>query len=115
MTMTLPVQGSDRNETLADALAALLILAGQGNLSVGRVLEAHINTMHLIARYGTEAQRRTTDMAARDGCLFGLWVTDPPEDGRTRSGARGRVHTGLHECGPAERLPGACWGRRGWP
>ena len=34
----------------AGALAELLSLVGQGNLSVGRVLEAHVNALHLIAR-----------------------------------------------------------------
>ena len=42
---------------MADTLASMLVLIGQGNLSVGRVIEAHINTMHLVARYGTEAQQ----------------------------------------------------------
>ena len=36
----------------AEELAALLILVGQGNLSVGRILEAHVNALHLIARFG---------------------------------------------------------------
>jgi alkylation response protein AidB-like acyl-CoA dehydrogenase len=53
----------------ADELAALLTLVGQGNLSVGRILEAHINALRLIARYGTPRE---------DGRLYGLWVTDPP-------------------------------------
>ena len=34
---------------IADRLAGLLVLAGQGNLSVGRMLEAHVNALHLIA------------------------------------------------------------------
>src|SRR4051794_19039115 len=94
LTIPLPVQVRLRDDALADALATLLILVGQGNLSVGRVLEAHINTMHLVARYGTEAQRRETDAAVCDGCLFGLWVTDPPAGGlrMTRSGSWIRLH-----------------------
>ncbi|HEX4367798.1 MAG TPA: acyl-CoA dehydrogenase [Rhodopila sp.] len=55
-------------------LAPLLALAGQGNLSVGRILEAHVNALHLIARYGTSAPWHAD-------CLFGLWVTDPPQNG----------------------------------
>jgi alkylation response protein AidB-like acyl-CoA dehydrogenase len=57
----------------ADTLASLLTLVGQGNLSVGRVLEAHVNALHLIARYGQAASWHQER-------LFGLWVTDPPEN-----------------------------------
>ncbi len=66
----------------ADDLATLLILVGQGNLSVGRILEAHVNAQHLIARYG---ERRV------DGRLYGLWVTDPPRDGLRMRRAGGRI------------------------
>jgi alkylation response protein AidB-like acyl-CoA dehydrogenase len=64
----LPVHGSGN----ADDLARLLILVGQGNLSVGRILEAHFNALHLIARFG---------MPRDDGRLYGLWVTDLPAGG----------------------------------
>lgn len=109
LTMPLPVQGRERNDALADGLASLLILVGQGNLSVGRVLEAHINTMHLVARYGTEAQQRDTEAAARDGCLFGLWVTDPPAGGlrMQRAGDRIRLHGGKQFCSSAGPAGGA--------
>src|SRR6201995_4176802 len=49
LSLPLPVQSLGA----ADELATLLTLAGQGNLSVGRIFEAHINARHLIARYGT--------------------------------------------------------------
>ncbi len=55
----LPVAGPGS----ADELAALLTLVGQGNLSVGRILEAHVNALHLIARYGTPRE---------DGRLYAL-------------------------------------------
>jgi hypothetical protein len=42
-----------RESAAADTLASLWSLVGQGNLSVGRILEAHVNALHLIARYGT--------------------------------------------------------------
>ncbi len=77
--LTHPVPPESR-ET-ADSLASMLILAGQGNLSVGRLLEAHINAMHLVGRYGCPEQRAEATAAAREGCLFGLWVTDPPGGG----------------------------------
>jgi alkylation response protein AidB-like acyl-CoA dehydrogenase len=66
----LPVRGHDD----VDELISLLVLAGQGNLSVGRLLEAHINALHLIGRYGEPS-------AWHNECLFALWVTDPPESG----------------------------------
>jgi alkylation response protein AidB-like acyl-CoA dehydrogenase len=64
----LPVQGFGT----AHELAALLILVGQGNLAVGRILEAHLNAQHLIARYGTPRE---------DDRLYALWVADPPTNG----------------------------------
>jgi hypothetical protein len=71
----LPVQ---RTGT-ADQLATLLTRVGQGNLAVGRILEAHVNARHLIARhliarYGTPPK----DAHLEDGGLYALWVTDPP-------------------------------------
>src|ERR1700744_2719492 len=41
----------------ADLLACVLACVGEGNLSVGRVVEAHFNARHLIARYGSVDQR----------------------------------------------------------
>jgi alkylation response protein AidB-like acyl-CoA dehydrogenase len=109
LTIPLPVHGRGRDDTLADGLASLLSLAGQGNLSVGRVLEAHFNAMHLIARYGTETQQREADAAARDGRLFGLWVTDPPEGGlrMTRSGNWIVLHGAKQFCSSAGHAGGA--------
>lgn len=57
----------------------VLRLVGRGNLSVGRLYEAHVNVLRLVMRYGTRSQRRRAAAAARDGRLFGLWVTDAPE------------------------------------
>jgi len=70
LSRPLPVLGAAG----ADELAALLTLAGQGNLSVGRILEAHVNALHLMGRYGLA---RSGD----DGRLYALWVTDPPTGG----------------------------------
>ena len=73
---------------LCDILATL----GQGNLSVGRLFEAHVNALQLVTIYGVAEQR---DRVAEDvgaGHLFGLWVTDPPTDALVLDGtiARGR-------------------------
>jgi alkylation response protein AidB-like acyl-CoA dehydrogenase len=92
----LPIAGSGS----ADDLAGLLILAGQGNLSVGRILEAHVNALHLIARYGTPRV---------DGRLYGLWVTDPPDGGlrMRRSGGRIVLSGGKQFCSGAGHVSGA--------
>jgi alkylation response protein AidB-like acyl-CoA dehydrogenase len=76
----LPIRGSAG----ADTLASLLSLVGQGNLSVGRILEAHVNALHLIARYGEAA-------AWHNERLFALWVTDPPENGLCMRHIRDRI------------------------
>jgi len=85
LSVDLPAEGdlSDTrlSEARADRLAAVLVHTGLGNLAVGRILEAHFNARHLIARRGSSAQRRVWGRDSRDGELFALWVTDPPEDG----------------------------------
>ncbi len=62
----LPVAGTGTYQ----ALATLLTGAGQGNLSVGRILEAHINALHLIARFGSVPDSSR---------LYALWVTGPSD------------------------------------
>jgi alkylation response protein AidB-like acyl-CoA dehydrogenase len=57
----------------------ILRLIGRGNLSVGRLYEAHVNALRLIMRDGTPVQRRRSAAAALEGALFGLWVTDAPD------------------------------------
>ena len=83
-----------------DALVNLLILIGQGNLSVGRILEAHVNALHLMARFGTIRD---------DGLLYALWVTDPPSRGlRMRlSGNRIMLTGGKQFCSGAGHATGA--------
>ncbi len=66
---------------VADRLANVLTQIGRGSLAVGRVVEAHINARHLIARYGSPGQRARLADDVRRGHLFALWVTDPPENG----------------------------------
>ncbi len=77
-----------------DELASMLTLVGQGNLSVGRILEAHINALHLIARYGTLGDTSR---------LHALWVTDPPDKGlrMRRLGARIVLAGGKQFCSAA--------------
>jgi len=70
----------------ADAAARLLRLIGWGNLSLGRLFEAHVNALKLVARYGTPAQRARTGADARAGHLFALWVTETDEGVSLRDG-----------------------------
>ncbi len=62
----------------ARPLMDLLRLLGRANLSLGRLIEAHINAIRLITHYGTPAQAQDAAEAARAGHLFALWVTDAP-------------------------------------
>lgn len=84
LALSLPVEQDTRNIDVsadADRLASVLTAIGMGNLSVGRIIEAHFNTRHLIARYGSACQRARAAEDVRNGHLFALWVTDPPENG----------------------------------
>lgn len=94
----LPVRGSGT----AGELAALLTLLGQGNLSVGRIIEAHINTLHLMARY----RFRSRD---DDGRLYALWVTDPPAGSLRMRYSNGRIilNGGKQFCSGAGFVDGA--------
>lgn len=58
----------------------VLRLCGQGNPSVARLVEAHMNALRLIVRYGTPMQVREAVADALAGHLFGLWVTDARAD-----------------------------------
>jgi alkylation response protein AidB-like acyl-CoA dehydrogenase len=60
-------------------LAEVMRLIGRGNLSLGRLYEAHVNVLRLIVRYGTESQMRHAADLALAGQLIGLWVTDVPD------------------------------------
>jgi alkylation response protein AidB-like acyl-CoA dehydrogenase len=96
LSLPLPVSGSGT----ADELAAMLIWVSQGNLPVGRILEAHVNARHLIARYDTPRE---------DERLYGLWVTDPPAGGlqMRRSGSRIVLSGGKQFCSGAGYVTGA--------
>ena len=99
LSMALPVEDDpshiETSDVRADRLAAVLMQVGLGNLAVGRILEAHVNARHLIARHGTVGQQRAAVTDSRDGELFALWMTDPPEDGlRMSATSRGIRLTG---------------------
>jgi alkylation response protein AidB-like acyl-CoA dehydrogenase len=60
----------------AASLMEALRLIGCGNLSLGRLYEAHVNVLHLVARHGSMTQRRGVASDAVRGHVHGLWVTD---------------------------------------
>jgi len=99
--LTLPIETPGAG--VIEQLASVLTLVGSGNLSVGRVLEAHLNARHLIGRYGTPAQRQTARTQAADATLFAVWVTDPPKDGLRmwRSGSTIRLSGRKQFCSAA--------------
>ena len=71
----------------ADALMEALRLIGRGNLSVGRLFEAHVNALRLVVRFGSPAVAREAEeelgLTARpgNGPLF-LSVTPTRGPGR---------------------------------
>ncbi|OJW23132.1 MAG: hypothetical protein BGO51_04665 [Rhodospirillales bacterium 69-11] len=103
LTVPLPVATPTRDDAAADRLASVLMLTGEGNLPVARVLEAHLNALHLIARFGGPARLAEAVAATEGGALFALWVTDPPEGAlrAVRAGATLRLEGGKQFCSAA--------------
>lgn len=87
----------------AETLALALRLLGRGNLAVGRLFEAHVNALRLIVSRGTPDQLRRAATLVQAGALFGLWVTDPPQDA-LRATASGSLHGGKAFCSGAGQL-----------
>lgn len=58
----------------------LLFEMGRGNLSVGRIIEGHINALLLIDTFGTAKQKEKYFSHAKNGALFGVWNTEMPKE-----------------------------------
>lgn len=86
-----------------ETLTLVLRLLGRGNLAVGRLFEAHVNALRLVAVRGTPAQLCRAAALVQLGGLFGLWVTDPQEDA-LRATADGYLHGGKAFCSGAGQL-----------
>ncbi|WP_419758194.1 acyl-CoA dehydrogenase [Acidisoma sp.] len=71
--------GTERHR--GGVLLDFLHLLGQAGLPLGRLLEAHVNALRIVVRYGNADQQAFVAEAVRGGALFALWVTDPPENG----------------------------------
>ncbi|MGJ3232421.1 MAG: acyl-CoA dehydrogenase family protein [Oceanicaulis sp.] len=80
-----------------------LLAAGRGELSAGRLLEGHVNALHLIERLGSPAQKAEAYAAARAGGLGGVWAASDPSN-PARIDAQGRLSGRLGFCSGAERL-----------
>jgi alkylation response protein AidB-like acyl-CoA dehydrogenase len=102
--LAVPLPIETPGASVIEQLASVLTLVGSGNLSLGRVLEAHLNARHLIGRYVTPMQRQAvTALLAGEATLFAVWVTDPPQDGLRmwRSGSTIRLSGGKQFCSAA--------------
>ena len=72
----------------ARRLLALLSAVGRGDLSVGRILEGHVNVLLLLDLFGDDVLRDSYRGQAEAGALFGVWNTDRPGDPVTLDGDR---------------------------
>ena len=57
-------------------LLRLLRLIGRGNMSLGRIVEGHVNAMKLVALYGRPEQVARAARDAAEGHLFAIWATE---------------------------------------
>ncbi len=73
------------------ALLRQLQLIGKGNLAVGRIYEGHVNALHLIGLYATEAQRQRWYAEAQAGHLFGVWNTQMQDGVHLHTGPDGKL------------------------
>jgi alkylation response protein AidB-like acyl-CoA dehydrogenase len=62
----------------ADGLCAVLRTIGRASLPLGRLYEGHVNSLRLVARYGTTAQRERLAEDVGRSLLFGVWNTESP-------------------------------------
>jgi alkylation response protein AidB-like acyl-CoA dehydrogenase len=109
LALPLPIeQDVAASDLLADQLARILAHIGIGNLSVGRLYEAHINARHLIGRYGSPDQKTACSKDIQDGHLFALWVTDPSKNGLRMSATA----DGIRLCGQKLFCSGAGYATR---
>ena len=60
------------------AMFEVLRLVGRADLSIGRLLEGHINAMELLGWYGNEAQIAGAQADVKRGQWYGVWATELP-------------------------------------
>jgi alkylation response protein AidB-like acyl-CoA dehydrogenase len=64
-------------------LRRLLTEIGRDSLPVGRLYEGHVNALALMLRYADTETREMLARDALDGHLFGVWNTEPKDNGLT--------------------------------
>lgn len=79
-----------RYETMFDALHDV----GNGDLSVGRLFEGHINALLLFGWYGSSAQKHWLGEQLARSAWFGVWATEPAPGVAIHDGANHAVLTG---------------------
>jgi alkylation response protein AidB-like acyl-CoA dehydrogenase len=70
----------DRRHGGMGRLLRVLACVGQGDASVGRLLEGHANALELLERVAPAPLRARALGQARRGALYGVWGADPPEN-----------------------------------
>jgi alkylation response protein AidB-like acyl-CoA dehydrogenase len=73
-------------------LLRVLACVGQGDASVGRLLEGHANALELLARVAPAPLRERALEQARRGAIYGVWGADPPENPLRAGSHSGRYH-----------------------
>lgn len=75
----LPQSYKNENGTeteFSQSIYKLLFEIGRGDLSVGRIIEGHVNALELIKNFGTKNQIEKHFKKAAAGKLFGIWNTE---------------------------------------
>ncbi|MBB3999379.1 acyl-CoA dehydrogenase family protein [Aureimonas pseudogalii] len=78
----------------------LLVRLGGADLSLGRLVEGHLNALQLVALYGGAAQQRRVAEAVDGGALMGVWGADGAAPLRCERGSDGslRLHGAKRYC-----------------
>jgi alkylation response protein AidB-like acyl-CoA dehydrogenase len=71
-----------------DLMQALRLL-GRANLSLGRIVEGHVNGSRLVSWYGDGRQSRDLAADLEGGALYGVWSTEPEPGVRLIDGPDG--------------------------
>ncbi len=79
-----------RDGQLILSLAGALRRIGRADLSVGRIIEGHLNALRLIGLYGDQAQKRRFLASAGEGAVFGVWGADGPSPVEISAAASGQ-------------------------
>ena len=90
LDVTLPGQLLDGSETNTPGLLVSLKRIGGANLAVGRVYEGHINALHLIHLFASDAQKKSWFTYAENHRLFSVWNTQANDGVRIHAVGNGR-------------------------